>query len=158
MDTDGGRVNAHGGGIIQVGDTFYMHGEYFSAPPPTTTSTASPCTRRRISATWKNEGIILPQQPSGELGPNRKGERPHIIQCPSTGEFVLYAHAGVGRLPDGQGSRVRDFGHRERQIFVQGPLKNASGAIAAHSDMTAVADSANAYVMTESGHVLTLAG
>ena len=34
-------------------------------------------------ATWKNEGIILPQQPSGELGPNRKGERPHIIKCPA---------------------------------------------------------------------------
>lgn len=44
-------------------------------------------------ATWKNEGIILPQQPSGLLSPDRKGERPHIIDCPSTKEFVLYAHA-----------------------------------------------------------------
>ena len=28
-DTDGNVVNAHGGGIIKVCDTFYLHGEYF---------------------------------------------------------------------------------------------------------------------------------
>lgn len=30
VDTDGERVNAHGGGIIQVDDVFYMHGMSFS--------------------------------------------------------------------------------------------------------------------------------
>jgi hypothetical protein len=44
-------------------------------------------------ATWKNEGIVFPQQASGELGPNRNCDRPHIIKCPSTGEFILTARA-----------------------------------------------------------------
>jgi hypothetical protein len=81
-----------------VCDTFYLHGEYFLS-----SSTDEQCFNgfsmysSKDLATWKkegNKGIILPQQSSGtELGPNRKGERPHIIKCPATGEFVLYAHA-----------------------------------------------------------------
>ena len=83
-DTDGQRVNAHGGGIIRVGDTFYMHGEYFLSTTTDNNFNGFSMYSSKDLATWKNEGIILPQQASGELGPNRKGERPHIIQCPIT--------------------------------------------------------------------------
>src|SRR5205814_2951741 len=89
LDSAGERVNAHGGGIIQVGDTFYLHGEYFS---PTTTTNGNfngfTMYSSKNLSTWTYERMILPLQPSGELGPNRKGERPHIIKCPSSGEFV----------------------------------------------------------------------
>ena len=47
-------------------------------------------------------------------GPNRKGERPHIIRCPATGEFVLYAHAADDHLPGRQGDRLRDVADGER--------------------------------------------
>ena len=93
LDTAGQRVNAHGGGIIQVGDTFYMHGMTFPATGSDTDFVGFSMYSSKDLATWKNEGIILPRQPSGELGPTRKGERPHIIRCPATGEFVLFAHA-----------------------------------------------------------------
>ena len=43
------------------------------------------------------------------------------------------------------------------QYAYRGPLKNAGGQIAAHSDMSAYADDSGAYVLTESGHVYTLA-
>jgi hypothetical protein len=43
------------------------------------------------------------------------------------------------------------------QYAYKGPLKNASGAIVAHSDMSAYADDTGAYVLTESAHVFTLA-
>jgi hypothetical protein len=156
-DTDGNLVDAHGGGIIKVCDTFYLHGQYFL---PTTTNNyfnGFSMYSSKDLVTWKNEGIILPQQPSGLLGPVRKGERPHIIQCPSTGEFVLYAHAS-------------DITHEVDKEVVyatsptvngvysfKGELMNANGEIAAHSDMSALTDGNNAYVVTESGWVYPLA-
>src|SRR5205814_532155 len=92
-DTDGKLVNAHGGGIIKVCDTYYLHGEYFLSTTTDNNFNGFSMYSSKDFATWKNEGMILPQQASGLLGPNRKGERPHIIRCPATGEFVLYAHA-----------------------------------------------------------------
>ena len=157
MDTDGVRVNAHGGGIIKVGDTFYMHGQYF--PPGTTDNYFYGFTMysSKDLATWKNEGIILPQQPSGELGPVRKGERPHIIKCPATGEFVLYAHASDITHQVDKEVVYATSPTVNGQYSYKGPLKNSSGQIAAHSDMGAFADDTVAYVITESAHVYTLA-
>jgi hypothetical protein len=157
MDTDGVRVNAHGGGILKVGDTFYMHGEYF--PPGTTDNNFHGFTMysSKDLATWKNQGIILPQQASGELGPNRKGERPHIIKCPATGEFVLYAHAADVTYQKDKEVVYATSPTVNGQYSYKGPLKNASGQVAAHSDMGAFADDTVAYVITESAHVYTLA-
>jgi len=157
MDTDGVRVNAHGGGIIKVGDTFYMHGQYF--PPGTTDNYFYGFTMysSKDLATWKNEGIILPQQPKGELGPVRKGERPHIIKCPATGEFVLYAHASDITHEVDKEVVYATSPTVNGQYSYKGPLKNAGGQIAAHSDMGAFADDTVAYVITESAHVYTLA-
>lgn len=157
LDTDGQRVDAHGGGIIKVGDTFYLHGEYFS---PTTTDNdfnGFSMYSSKDLATWKNEGIILPQQASGELGPKRKGERPHIIKCPSTGEFVLYAHAASEDYQTDKEVVYATSATVNGKYAFQGALKNASGATAAHSDMSAITDGNNAYVLTESAHVYTLA-
>src|SRR6185312_3660427 len=92
-DTDGNLMNAHGGGIIKVCDTYYLHGEYFLSTTTDNNFNGFSMYSSKDFASWKNEGIILPQQSSGLLGPNRKGERPHIIKCPATGEFVLYAHS-----------------------------------------------------------------
>jgi len=157
LDTAGERVDAHGGGIIQVGDTFYLHGEYFS---PTTTDNnfnGFSMYSSKDMATWKNEGIILPQQPSGELGPKRKGERPHIIKCPSTGEFVLYAHAASEDYQTDKEVVYATSTTVNGKYAYKGALKNASGALAVHSDMSALTDGSNAYVITESAHIYTLA-
>ncbi|MBV9949039.1 MAG: family 43 glycosylhydrolase, partial [Myxococcales bacterium] len=157
VDTDGKPVNAHGGGIIQVGDTFYLHGEYFLSTTTNNDFNGFSMYSSTDLATWKNEGIILPQQASGELGPARKGERPHIIRCPATGEFVLYAHAAS---EDDQTDKEVVYATSSTvngQYAFQGSLTNAAGTIAAHSDMSAYADATGAYVLTESGHVYTLA-
>ncbi len=157
MDTDGKPVNAHGGGIIRVCDTFYMHGEYFLSTTTDNNFNGFSMYSSKDLATWKNEGIILPQQPSGELGPNRKGERPHIIKCPATGEFVLYAHAADVTYQADKEVVYATSPTVNGQYSYKGPLKNASGQIAAHSDMSAYTDETGAYVLTESGHVYTLA-
>jgi hypothetical protein len=157
MDTDGKRVNAHGGGIIQVGDTFYLHGEYFVPNSTENNFNGVSMYSSKDLATWKNEGIVLPQQASGELGPARKGERPHIIRCPSTGEFVLFAHAASEDYQTDKEVVYATSTTVNGQYAYRGPLQNASGALAVHSDMSAYADDSGAYVLTESGHVYTLA-
>ncbi len=156
-DTDGQAVNAHGGGIIQVGNTYYLHGEYFLSTTTDNNFNGFSMYSSTDLATWKNEGIILPQQPSGELGPDRKGERPHIIKCPATGEYVLYAHAASSDYQTDKEVVYATSATVNGQYAFQGSLTNASGTIAAHSDMSAYADSTGAYVITESGNVYTLA-
>ncbi|MGC4069777.1 MAG: family 43 glycosylhydrolase [Polyangiaceae bacterium] len=157
VDTAGNRVNAHGGGIIKEGDTFYMHGEYFE--PNTTDNNFKGFTMysSKNMSTWKYEGIILPKQASGELGPNRKGERPHIVKCPATGEFVLYAHAASADYQTDKEVVYATSSTVNGQYTYRGPLKNASGTLANHSDMGTFVDGDKAYVIAESGNVYTLA-
>jgi hypothetical protein len=156
-DTDGKPVDAHGGGIIKVCDTFYLHGEYFLSTTTNNDFNGFSMYSSKDLATWKNEGIILPQQASGQLGPNRKGERPHIIQCPGTGEFVLYAHS-ADLTYEVDKEVVYATSPTVNGVYTfHGSLTNASGTIAAHSDMSALTDGDNAYVVTESGWVYPLA-
>jgi hypothetical protein len=156
-DDAGERVNAHGGGIIQEGDTFYMHGEMFSSSTTDNDFVGFSMYSSKDLAHWHNEGVILPQQASGELGPGRKGERPHIIKCPATGEFVLYAHAASEDYQTDKEVVYATSSSVSGEYSYKGPLKNGSGQIAAHSDMSAYADETGAYVLTESGHVYPLA-
>jgi hypothetical protein len=157
VDDRGERVNAHGGGIIKEGDTYYMHGEYFLSTTTDNNFNGFSMYSSKDLATWKWEKMILPQQPSGLLGPRRKGERPHIIKCPGTGEFVLYAHAAS-----------EDYQTDKEVVYATSPtvngqytfvdaLTNSKGDRIVHSDMSALSDGKDAYVLTESGHVFTLA-
>lgn len=157
MDESGKRVNAHGGGIVRVDDTFYLHGEYFESGSTTNDFVGFSMYSSRDLATWKNEGIILPTQPGGELGPSRKGERPHIIRCPGTQEFVLYAHAASEDYQTDKEVVYATSPSVNGVYTYRGPLLNAAGSKIVHSDMSAYADETGAYVLTESAHVFTLA-
>jgi hypothetical protein len=157
MDTDGKLVDAHGGGIIKVCDTYYLHGEYFLSTTTNNDFNGFAMYSSKDLATWKNEGLILPQQPSGQLGPNRKGERPHIIKCPSTGEFVLYAHSADLTYQVDKEVVYATSATVNGVYSFKGSLLSSTGAIAAHSDMSALTDGDTGYVVTESGWVYTLA-
>ncbi len=172
-DTDGNLMNAHGGGIIKVCDTYYLHGEYFLSTTTDNNFNGFSMYSSKDFATWKNEGIILPQQSSGLLGPSRKGERPHIIKCPATGEFVLYAHAAdttyqvdkevvyaTSATVNGKYSFkgvLTSSGASSSCMVTSVPPSSCSGSLAAHSDMSALTDGTGAWVVTESGVVYTLA-
>lgn len=157
-DTDGKPVNAHGGGIVTDGDTFYLHGLYFPPGPTPNDFNGVAMYSSKDLATWKNEGIVLPQQPSGELGPNRNCDRPHIIKCPGTGEFVLYARASDDVTFEQDREVVYATSPTVNAVYsYKGSLFNASGQTASHSDMSAYADETGAYFITESGWVYTLA-
>ena len=156
LDDKGVPVNAHGGGIFQEGDTFYLHGEYF--PPNLTDGNFYGVTMysSKDLATWKSEGVILPQQASGELGPTRKGERPHIIKCPATGEFVMFIHAADVTYQADKEIVYATSSTINGQYTYAGPIKNASGTLIVHGDMGAVVDNGVGYVITEAGHVYQL--
>ena len=91
FDQNGRIVSAHGAGIIQKKNTFYLFGEAH-----TDTSNAFVgfnCYSSKDLYNWKFESIALPTQKSGKLGPNRVGERPKVMKCPKTKEYVMYMHA-----------------------------------------------------------------
>jgi len=161
MDDQGNPVNAHGGGLNREGDTFYLSGEYFvykasASYDQNNSFKAFAMYSSTDLVHWKFERKILEQQPSGELGPDRVGERPHIIKCPATGEYVLIAHAGSIDYQTDKEAVYATSATINGAYAYKGPLADASGALIVHSDMSAYVDGADAYVLTESGHVYKL--
>ncbi len=90
FDDKGNTVSAHGANIIKDKGRYYLFGERH-----TDTSNAFAgfaCYSSTDLYNWKFESIALPVQPSGKLGTGRVGERPKVMKCPATGEYMMYMH------------------------------------------------------------------
>jgi hypothetical protein len=90
FDDKGNTVSAHGANIVKDKDRYYLFGERH-----TDTSNAFAgfsCYSSTDLYNWKFERIVLPVHQNGKLGPNRVGERPKVMKCPITGEYILYMH------------------------------------------------------------------
>ncbi len=95
LDTDGNRIQAHGGSIITVGDTFYWYGEN---KEKTTGKDhiwhwGVRCYSSKDLYNWKNEGIIIPPDPedtSSPLHPAAMMDRPHIIYNEKTKKYTVW--------------------------------------------------------------------
>ena len=97
-DNSGNTISAHGAGILKDGNKYYMFGEYKS---DTSNAFVGFSCYASINLTdWTFEGIVLPVQDSGRLGPQRVGERPKLMKCPSTGEYIMYMHTDNMRYKD----------------------------------------------------------
>ncbi|CAE7205735.1 unnamed protein product, partial [Rhizoctonia solani] len=83
------HIQAHGGGIIKEGSTYYwvgenkLNGSAFQSVN---------CYSSTNLVEWKYVGALLTLQSSGDLGPNRVVERPKVIYNSSTKQYVLYMH------------------------------------------------------------------
>jgi len=97
-DQNGHTVSARGAGLIKEGDRFYLFGEF--KEDHGNAFAGFSCYSSPDLATWKFESIALPVQPDGRLGPDRVGERPKVMKCPSTGEFVMFMHTDDARYKD----------------------------------------------------------
>lgn len=89
-DQNGKAVNAHGICVVEDNGTFYMFGEWKSDE-----SNAFPgygCYSSKNLADWRFEGVALPLQKDGILGPDRVGERPKVFKTKS-GKWIMLAHA-----------------------------------------------------------------
>nr|WP_315201484.1 family 43 glycosylhydrolase [uncultured Flavobacterium sp.] len=89
-DDKGNTVSAHGAGIIKDNNKYYLFGEYKS--DSAIDFTGFSCYSSSDLYNWKFENIALPVQELGKLGPNRIGERPKVMKCPKTGEYIMYMH------------------------------------------------------------------
>ncbi|KAF2198012.1 Arabinanase/levansucrase/invertase [Delitschia confertaspora ATCC 74209] len=93
----GHHVQAHGGGVLKVGDTYYWVGE------DKTNGSAFQninCYSSTNLVEWKYEGALLSQTSSGDLGPNRVVERPKVIYNKSTKQYVLWMHIDSSNYGD----------------------------------------------------------
>jgi hypothetical protein len=94
-DTDGVHINAHGGGVIHHGGTYYWFGEHkISGPKGNSAQVGVGCYSSADLITWKNEGIALPvsEDSSSEIARGCIIERPKVIHNASTGKFVMWFH------------------------------------------------------------------
>jgi len=96
-DTQGNVIQAHGEGIIEVGGTYYWLGE------DKTNGSAFQnvkCYSSSDLGNWTFVSNVLTRQASGDLGPNRVIERPHVIYNAATSQFVMYMHVDNSSYTD----------------------------------------------------------
>lgn len=93
-DASGHHIQAHGGGVIKVGDTYYWYGEERSK------ETAMDTLHRYVSCysskdllQWKFEGDVLKlAKPDSILKGKWVLERPKVFYNKKSGKYVMYMH------------------------------------------------------------------
>ena len=128
QDSEGHVIQAHGGGIVQVGKTYYWFGEDHAKGYP---FADVPCYASQDLAHWTFRSYALTRQPAGDLGPNRVVERPKVIYNRRTKTYVMYLHiddthyaeakVGVATSPKVEGpytyrGSFRPGGHESRDM------------------------------------------
>jgi hypothetical protein len=119
-DTKGKRIEAHGGGFLKVGDTWYWFGEDKSQNSGT--FKAVNCYASKDLVTWEFRNAIITRSTAKELNTSdRIIERPKVVYNASTKQYVMWAHwdngnyseasAGVFTSPtvDGNYTFVKSF-------------------------------------------------
>lgn len=103
-DTDGNLIQAHAGSIICAGGTYYLYGENKENVVPGTGiwHNGVRCYSSSDLVTWKSEGIILQanDDPASPLCTTRIMDRPHMLYCKRTKEYVMWVKfAGSTEAP-----------------------------------------------------------
>jgi len=95
LDTNGKRIQAHGGSIIVVDGVYYWYGENKEFTDGTNKIWTWGV--RAYSSTdlynWKDEGLIIPpdeNDPTSPLHPTAQLDRPHIIYNKRTKKYVCW--------------------------------------------------------------------
>lgn len=97
-DTDGHHIQAHGGGVLLDGGTYYWYGENRAAPNEHTGRVGVvgvSCYSSPDLMQWKNEGVVLaavPDDHAHDLHPSKVAERPKVIYNARTKQYVLWLH------------------------------------------------------------------
>ncbi len=95
-DDRGRHIQAHGGGILKLGDTWYWFGEDRSQGlDPERRYVA--CYSSTDLAHWTFRNQVVKQADPGDLGPRFVMERPKVFYNPRTKKFVMYMHIDDAR-------------------------------------------------------------
>lgn len=94
-DTNGKHINAHGGGILLDGDTYYWFGEHkIGGPQGNRAMVGVHVYSSKDLYNWKDEGIALKMKEdmTSNLQVGSIVERPKVIFNDSTGKYVMWFH------------------------------------------------------------------
>jgi hypothetical protein len=95
-DDRGQHIQAHGGGIIKLGDTYYWFGEDRTRGlDPSKRYVA--CYSSRDLAHWTFRHQVMQQADPGDLGPRFVLERPKVFYNAKTKKYVMYMHIDDAR-------------------------------------------------------------
>ena len=152
-DNTGSPVNAHGGGMIKVGGTYYWIGEYKDSSG---LFVANACYSSTDLQHWTFVNKTLVKQASGDLGPNRVVERPKILWDPTTKQYVQTMHVDNSTYSDeavGVATSATVCGN----YTYRGRLK-LNGSTIRKWDSGSFQDSdGTGYVITHNGYIYKLA-
>ncbi len=95
LDTDGKRIQAHGGSVMYVDGTYYWYGENKEKTDGVSKiwHWGVRCYSSKDLYNWRDEGIIIqpePENPASSLHPEANMDRPHIIYNRTTGKYVCW--------------------------------------------------------------------
>ncbi|ESQ79238.1 family 43 glycosylhydrolase [Asticcacaulis sp. YBE204] len=91
LDDRGEHINAHGGGITKVGDTWYWFGEYRPKNAVPGRRYVS-CYSSKDLMNWTFRGLPIDMTAPENIGPNWVLERPKVFYNARTKKFVMYMH------------------------------------------------------------------
>lgn len=129
-DNNGNHVQAHGGGIIKIGKTYYWYGEERRQGLDSNRRYVS-CYSSKDLASWTFRGDVVQLADPDTLGPHWVLERPKVFYNRKTKKYVMYMHidnrtykvaqvaVAVSDKPDGNFEYVKRFrplGHESRDI------------------------------------------
>jgi hypothetical protein len=129
-DNNGNHVQAHGGGITRVKDTFYWYGEERAKGLDTGKRYVS-CYSSTDLVNWKFRGDVVQMTDPNNLGYGWILERPKVFYNEGTKKYVMYFHLdsrdyqtakvgiAVSDKPDGRFKYLKSFrplNHESRDI------------------------------------------
>jgi hypothetical protein len=95
-DNNGVHINAHGGGILRVGDVYYLFGEHKTeGNAGNTAQVGVHCYSSKDLYNWKDEGVELRVIDGGSTHSITKGcilERPKVIYNRKNNNYVMWFH------------------------------------------------------------------
>lgn len=95
LDTEGKRIQAHGGSVIYIDGTYYWYGENKEKTDGKNGiwHWGVRCYSSKDLYNWKDEGLIIPPEPDdpdSSLNPTASMDRPHIIYNRKTKKYVCW--------------------------------------------------------------------
>ncbi len=95
LDTNGERIQAHGGSVFYEDGFYYWYGEDKShtRKKGKVWTWGIRCYRSRDLMNWENMGYLIEPQPEDKdslFHPHRRMDRPHILKNEQTGQYVLW--------------------------------------------------------------------
>lgn len=95
LDTNGKRIQAHGGSVIYIDGLYYWYGENkeFTEPDNDIWHWGVRCYSSKDLYNWEDRGLIIPpdpDNPKSSLHPTAMMDRPHIIYNSKTKKYVCW--------------------------------------------------------------------